>query len=748
MRHHVKRLTSCAMVLVALGLAGWADVIILDDGRKIEGLVLSESPVDVSVKLDTGAVVNFPRQRVRSIAKADWQYYINKGDTAATGAEALLFYETAKKMNPTAPGLDDKIKSAKLRAEAEAKQKTSGEERARRQAEEAEIVGRYQKLMDGARYDAARESLEQAIAEKPWVCRPRILLADFYARERTPEKRASYAVTLAGLIRNDPASYYGTYAAPLVDAAKRALLDSSAGVLSFDLKDRLISCAAPFTDENGKIRAFSDYERRRIEKATSAPLALAKIEFLKNVCLDRAGEGAGIELEVTTFLAYANQLSAAERQSMLRPQLDRWAKQAQEFVDRNDAGKGAILADVVLTFDPQNGVGRAAAAKSRAQEARRFRERTLFDKARKSIEAAEKVVPNDPQITAEKARLFAAIAQSQANSGNFEEAIGAIATAVAARSSDAEATKMVRAEQNRLHQVLLTRAKSQAERNNPAGAIDSTELALKAKSDVLTQLKAQSQIADYRKQLRAIAVQQTKDTAERQTFADLVSVMASAKKYGAWDNQMTSDVLKAIRATKRTAQDAAAKGDAVGVFMAAGRLQPLLSSAADPTMQMFLDPKMLALLDTKTKELMKTARDTVVGGGQLTVQNFFAGAWAGPEIQWVLQETESHFNGQGWRADVTAIAGNARVEHVAGSEQYTIRVDRSDAQDAILVRVIDPDTLLLERYTSTPADTTKSPTVMTYNIPIRRMPPPKPASVPGGPGGAAPTSGTLASDRG
>jgi tetratricopeptide (TPR) repeat protein len=715
-------------------VAGWADVVQLDDGRKIEGLVIGESPVDVTIKLDTGAVISLPRQRVRSITRPDWQYYVQKGDTAPSGAEALQFYQTARKINPRAPGLDEKIRSATALAGEEAKQRVGQAERSRREAEEDEILNRYNTLMEATRRDAARDLLEQAIAEKPWLRRSRLLLADFYARDRAPDKRARYVAALGGLIRNDPAAYFASHAPLVVDAAQRALLDGSAGVIPADVKERLIAGAAPFAGEDGNVMSLDEYQRRGAERASSGPLALAKIEFLKNACLKRTGTDTGIDLDVTTFIGYANQLSAVEKQSLLRPKLEQWSKQAQQLLDSKDATKGAILADVILTFDPQNSNGKAVAAKSRAQEARRLRERTQFDRARKVIEAAEKAVPNDPGIAAEKAMLFATLARAQGDAGNLEEAVNTIAAAVAARSTDAEAAKMVGAEQNRVYDTLLKQADTLAKQGNPGAAIDVVQLALKAKSDIMTKMKANSLIDNYRTRLRDIARAQIKGAAENHTFSDLVLAMAMAQKYGAWDNQMTSETLRAVRTTKRAAQDAAGKKDAFEAFMVAGRLAPWLA----------INP------DAKIGDLLKTARDTVVGGGQLTLPNFFAGAWVGKDVQWVLQETESHFNGSGFKADATGLTQNARAEHGEG-DQYVIRIDRTDANDSVSVRVLDPDNLMIERYSSKPTDTAKNETTMNYNAPIRRVPTPKAAPGRGrrggGPGGEEATTGTKPSDQ-
>jgi len=728
MRQHVKRVTPCAMVLVALGIVAWADVVVLDDGRKIEGLIVSETTRDVTLKLDTGAVVNFPRNRVRSVSKADWQYYVQKGDNAATGADALEFYQRAKKMNPDAPGLDEKIALAESRVREEAKQKISEQERARRLADENQICERYQTLMDAVRPDAARELLEKAIAEKPWLCRPRILLAEQYARERAPDKRVRHLAALAGLIRNDPAAYYDSYARTLVEAAERALLDAStADVMSSEQKDRAIAYAASLVGEDGRVLSLSEFEARQREKVTSDSITLRKVEFLKNVCLKRAGGDIGIEREIVVLVDYANGLSAAGKQSALRPRLDQWAKQAGEFLDGKELDKGTILADIILQLDSQHSGGQAAAVKAAVLTARRFRERNQFDKARKTIEAAERIVPNNPQIAGEKAQLSVATAQSFSNAGNWTEAVNAMAAAVAARPSDAETARLVRAEQDRLFQTLMVRAELRARQKDPAGAMDTVNLALQVKSDLKTKFTAQSTVRGYRRQLGDLIREQIKGAADRQDVDAIVAAVGTAVSRGMLDERVTSTIMGVINTLKQQAEMADAKGDVVGAYIAGNRCERL--SVGLPA-----DPKLQALA--------KKAGEAAVGGGKLTVQNFFAGMWVGQEIQWVLSETEIHFNGKGFRAEAINLAAGSSViaEHGSGP-QYTIRVDRGEARDVIVVRVLHADSMVIESYASTPTDASRTPTMTTYNVALKRVPPPKP----GTPGGSTSGGGSSGS---
>lgn len=276
--------TACAVLFVAFLASVRADVVELTDGRKLEGVILSESPEKVELKFETGAVVQFPRSRVRSITKADWQAYVNKGDGAADPEQALEFYVKAKEINPTAPGLDEKIRQAKqLAAGQGGGRRLPQVTAARRKAEEAEVARRLASIMDVAQADAVCRYLEQTIAEKPYLCEPRIKLAEIYAREDTPEATVRQVETLVGLVVNDLEAYYQTQVPELVKAARKALFDRTArDSLSFDEKSQLLGVLAHFINDNGEIVPPGQFQERRKKLASPIEAFMAKVHLVEN----------------------------------------------------------------------------------------------------------------------------------------------------------------------------------------------------------------------------------------------------------------------------------------------------------------------------------------------------------------------------------------------------------------------------------------------------------------------------------
>ena len=101
------------LIFLAAPAVVQADIVVLDDGREVEGVVLSETSLEVAVRLETGAVVRLPRRRVAEVRKENWEYYVAKGDEAADPSSALEFYEKALELNAVAPGLAARIKTAK-----------------------------------------------------------------------------------------------------------------------------------------------------------------------------------------------------------------------------------------------------------------------------------------------------------------------------------------------------------------------------------------------------------------------------------------------------------------------------------------------------------------------------------------------------------------------------------------------------------------------------------------------------------
>jgi tetratricopeptide (TPR) repeat protein len=737
MGHLMRTLTTCVMVLAALPLGGWGDVVQLDDGRKIEGVILSESPLEVSLKLDSGALVRLRRDRIRSITKADADYYIKKGDTAPTAAEALELYQAARKLNPTAPGLDERINATTSRAALEAKRLVSRQEQERHLAEETRIMRRYQQFMDAVQSDAARDFLEKAIAEEPWLCQPRIKLAEeFYARQKSADGRVRYVIALAGLVQNRPSAYYATYAPQIVEAAERALLDTTARPpLAADVKDRVISLASQFLGDEGRILPLDQYESRQAETPTSSAAVLARIEFLKSACVKRPTDDPGIEPVVTILLNTARSLARGGEAAALRGRLDRWAKQAQGLLDSGDPTKGAALAEIVLAIDSQNSRARRVAVASRVQEARRFRRQTLFDKARASLEAAERMVPRDSELAAEKAQLFVGLAMSHRAAGRFEEAISDITAAVAARSTDTQVGQAIGAEQNSLYDTLLQRASDFAGQQNFGSAIEAAELARKAKPGFMTGLRLDPVIRGYRGQLGASVLKRIASAAGRDAYGEVAVALMEAQKYGAADG-LTSPIKAVIAMGSGKARMLADKGQMLGAWIVASRL-------------LMLQP------DARTASLAKKAHADVVLGGKLTLQNFFAGRWRGQDVQLDTSETAVTFIARDWRVNATGLAANSvRADH-GNAEQYTIRVDRPEAKDALVVRVMGPDALMLESYSSE-ANAPAQPTApATFNAPLVRvsplpvpMPTQAPPATPGAPPapGAPPPSGQSPAD--
>ena len=731
MGHLMRTLTSCVMVLAAFPLGGWGDVVQMDDGRKIEGVILSESPLEVSLKLDSGAVINLRRDRIRSVTRADADYYIRKGDAAPTAAEALELYQSAAKMNPAAPGLDAKIKAAAARAGLEARQRVNRQEQARHQAEEAEILRQYQQLMDAVRSDAARDFLEKAVAEKPWLCQPRIRLAEeFYARQKNADGRVRYAVTLAGLVQNNPSAFYATYAPQIVDAGERGLLDATARPpLAADVKERVIAMASLFLDNEGKVMSLEQYESRQADGSTSAAAVLAKVEFLKSACLKRQPGDPGVEPVVTILLNTARSLTAANDQAALRGRLDRWAKQAQGLLAGGDPAKSAALAEIVLAIDSQNGGARQVAVASRVQEARRFRRQSAFDKARASLEAGERLVPRDSELAAEKAQLLVGLAASHRTAGNFEEAISDVTAAIAARSTDTQVSRAVGAEQNSLYDTLLQRATEFADQKNFGPAIESAELALKAKPGFIAKLRLDPTINGYRRQLSESALKRIINAAARDGYAEVAMAVMEATKYGAADG-LSSPVKAVVALGSGKARALSDKGQLLGAWIIGSRLLTLQR-------------------DSRTASLVKKAHSDVVLGGKLTVQNFFAGRWRGQDVQLDTSETALSFVAKDWRINAANLASSAvRAEHGNG-DQYTIRVDRSDAKDAFVVRVLGPDALMLETYTTAPNDASQAAAPVSFNAPLVRVSPlavPMPAQAAPATPGAPPSSGAGPSD--
>lgn len=308
MGSHLRISSICLAFYLILGLAGWADTVEMTDGRKIEGLIQSVSGVEVTVKLETGAVVRIPRSRVRTITRADWQYYVRKGDQATDPQQQLDYYRKAQELNPAAPGLTGKIRLARQRIDKQAQQRVQQEQEASRKTEDAQVLAQFQKLMDAVRPDAAREYLEKTIAEKPYLCQPRIKLAEIYERDREPQGRVRYIEVLVGLVNNDCEVYYPVFAPVLVEAAEKLLVDAKASAaMSFTLKDRLLGLVGPFVDESGRLLRAEEYRKRRglPEKTPSLPAGLPS----DDKAVDGAKTAIGNVIAAKTFPDLAESLT-------------------------------------------------------------------------------------------------------------------------------------------------------------------------------------------------------------------------------------------------------------------------------------------------------------------------------------------------------------------------------------------------------------------------------------------------------
>ncbi|KPL08266.1 hypothetical protein AMJ85_08510 [candidate division BRC1 bacterium SM23_51] len=711
MGRFMERAIALVVFFVALAPLGDADVVERDDGRKIEGLILSESPVEVTIRLETGAVVHLPRARVRSISRADWQYYVRKGDSASDGAEALEFYLRAKESNPNAPDIDAKIKAATRRAAEQLRKRERDRERVRREAEEGKIIAHYERLMEAVRREAAREYLEKEVAEKPWLCRARILLAEeFQARERSPEGRVRYVETLAGLVRNEPESYYAVYAPLLVDASERLLMDASvSAAMPVELKDRLASLAAPFVDANGQLVAVDQYESREIEMASTVPAVLARVEFLKNVCVKRSTDRPSAESEMTAFLAYARALKTPEGQAALRSRFDDWSKRAYAMVQRGESAKGAAIAEIILVFDPKSTVAREVAVASRVEEARRLRKLNLFDRARESLEAAEQILPKSAPLADEKARFFLAIAARHLNAGEIAPAVENVLSASRTGAKDPEVTAAVKAEQKRLSQTLMALASNQASQNNFGAAIELVETAIKANPlDLAGQIGARKVLSGYRRQLRDHLRFQMFNAYQAGFYGEVANARAVAEKYdlmdktyGEKDEPLEKTVAAILKGVRDQGQQFMEKEQLDGAFMIYGRLIGLDDSP-------------------ETMKNYRRAKKAVVDGGQLG-GSFFAGRWAGQNLALGLTESAMELNGAGLQVRAGDRRGNPIVVEHQGGEGYLLTVGSFDEQYKILVRVQGTDDMVLQTYSHTSREDAQNPQMVNYNTPLKRV---------------------------
>lgn len=702
MSRFVQRAIASVIFLAALSPRSDADIIERDDGHQIEGLILSESSLEVVIRLETGAVVRFPRRHIRSISRADWQYYIQKGDSTSDGTEAIDFYLRAKELNPNTPDIDAKIEVAKRRAAEQARKREREREQVRREAEEGKIVAHYEWLMEAVRPEAAREFLEKEVAEKPWLCRSRILLADFHARDRTPEGRVRYATTLAGLVHNDPESYYAVYAPRLVETSERLLLDPVANAaMPLALKDRLATLVAPFVGEDGQLVAADQYESREIEMASSVPATLAKIEFFKNICVKRSVNQPSAEPELTILLTYAKALNTPEGRAALRPQFDRWTKRAHALVESGESAKGAAIAEIILVFNPKSTAARKVAVASRVEEARRLRKMALFDQARKSLETAEQILPKAEQVASEKARLFLAIAARHLKAGGIEAALENVHSASRVGAKDPEVAAAVKAGQKRLFQVLMANASNQASQDNLVAAVASVEMAMRANPlDAAGRTQARRVLSNYRKGLRDSLLNRMFAANNKTDYGDVAEAKRLAQQYGVWDETLQKTVAAIIKDAKDGGNQFIDNDDMGVAFMIFGRLVKLDPSA-------------------ETMKKYRGARKIVVAGGQLG-HNFFSGTWTGQNVAWILTDNAIAFDGGGLQVRATDLRANTiRVQHRGGAE-YTVTVDRTSAEDEIAVQVMGPDTLLLESYLTRLAEDRQNPRAVNYNTQIKR----------------------------
>jgi len=736
MQHRTGRTVCLVFVaLVAFSVPCRSDLVTLDDGRKIEGLVISQSPIEVAIKLDTGAVVRFPRNRVRSITTADWKYYVAKGDSASDPTEALEYYKKAKTLNPSAPDLDAKIKAAQQKLALEERKKALERERKLRQAEETKVLERYRRFIEAVQPDAARDYLEEEIKKKPWLCEPRIKLAEFYTRDRTVKGRTRYVEILAGLVRNDPETYYALYAPRVVEAAENILTDATVSAsMDFATKDHLASLVTPFVGEGGKLVPLENFEKHLAAlKSSPTTLTLAKIEFLKNVCLKRPENQPCVEPELLSFLNYGKTLDTPQGRKALQAKLKQWVEEARTAIEKGEIQKGAALAEVILAFEPKSTEARRLAVAARVAQARKSLKRNRLDEARRSIEAAEKIVPNDPQIADAKAALYLEQAKNFMAAGDLANAAEALRVASQARARDKQIADAVKTQQELLFGKLMGLARASAKQKNYAAAIEFVRLARRAKPSFMTKIQTNPILTEYERKLHDALWVQIFTAAQKDDYAAIAAARAVAQRYGILTmvftkggTSLNDDVTTIVAMARKKAKALKDKNDSYGLFQLLGRLQPLYS-------------------DSEMQDLLNKARSEVVEGGKLPPQ-FFQGTWLGQGVKWVLAENSVSFDGAGRHIASDNLPPNAfQLEHTGGPG-YVIRINRYVGQDSYTVRVVGPDAIVLENC-SLVTQNSSNPDFIPLNVTLRRVreetassPPSGAGSTGGGGGRQAPSS--------
>lgn len=745
MRSYGKLLIGCLTLLAVLPAGGWADVVVLDDGRRIEGLVIGESTVDVAVKLEGGTVVRFARKRVRGVERADFDYYMRKGEAATNPVDALEFYRRAKAVNRKAAGIDEKIREAEQRAAEAARSVFLEQQRAQRQLEEAKVMAAYQKFMDAGTKNAdAQALLEEKIQELPWLAQPRIALAEFYAKDKeNPESRVNYADVLAGLVRNDAETYYAEHAPKVVDAAESVLITDPTGGQSFstEFKNQLVTLAAPFVGPDGHLRSVEAFQAALAEMQDLTSATLAKIEFVKNASLKRTGEQAVVGENRLLFEALAGELDTDEARAALQARVAHWSKQAADLVAGGEETKGAALGDVVLVYDPENTYGRQATAGARVREAARQRERGLLEQALKTLAEAETLMPT-PEVYNEKARIHLAQFEAARSADNIAGAVAAIQEAQRANPSDEAVIGELNTQRDQLRDALNGMAQGMARQENFVAAIELTRMAgslggsgrrgggLKALASTIIGGGGggDADISEYQKKLAAQQYARVKAAADVANFDQIAGEKAIAMQYGAWTmanekgETLEGLVQQQVDGYKKLAKATAQNNDLQGALMVVGLLLPLAPNDAE-------------LLDLLQKSM------TAVTAGSLT-KVFFKRTWQGQNVRWMITDNSLLFQGPGIQANLLNLTQEmVGVQHVGGV-QYRITVAHPEANEEAVVSVMGPDRLTLVSYrhapTSAAADQVQT---ITYNAPLRETKRAIGMPAPAAPPAPAPTSG-------
>jgi hypothetical protein len=747
MRIIARHAIGCMALLVAASAGAWADTVELDNGRRIEGLVVSETPIEVVVKLDSGGTLRFARARVKAITRSDWQTYIEKGDAARDGAEALEYYKKAQALNPSAPGLDEKIKNAKQRIADAVSNQLLLQQRDARRIEEAKVVAEYERFMDAVKPDEARSFLVRAIAGKPWLAKPRVYLADFYYKDKTAEGRAKYIDVLAGLVQNDPDAHYAEHAMRIVQTAESLLTDPQwSGKMSIEQKDQVITQAAPYVGPTGEQASVDLYKQTVGAMQSPASATLAKIEFLKNVCIKRpAGEPVVGEYE-SPFQSYAKQLTAPEAQAAFKARLEEWTKHAAQWTaSSTNAARGAALGEVILVFDPASAAGRKAAIVARLQDAEKYRQRNQYEQALKAVEEAQAMAPL-PEVANEKARVHVGLAQFRLQSNDLRGAVQSLLQADNARPSDkAVASSVDQAKRDLAKQIQgLSEAAERQKNPDLVTAINYANLANQlggARSgsgaglgSLLVSLagggpaSGGSRMETLKSNLALDLINRSNDAIEKNRAYDKVKGYRDiAKAYEVYDRRVTIPGTKTSMTLEGLIQQR----------VEADKKQALVLSNQNKDYEVFqilssLEP---VYTDDKIKEMLERHKKVAVtDGGLAQHKEFFCfRSWQGPGARLDILPPGSQrvqFTGGALRSLNDAVTVDSiNVTH-EGANRYRVTVRGTNTTDDIVVSVGGFRNITLISYKSQPASAIDQVQPIMFNIPMvdvtSTAPPPAP----------------------